>query len=537
MGSTEHYFSLTPAETLPSLRERYIIVGERVLEAAPYSGKSPEAVVWLQATRMGAFAYQLPGADSTIFGQALLEALEGQPPDDLPYDRSVIPWRLIFGKLEAHVKQRVRELLKQYNATKIQPVEPGGYPYNGDVLVAEKSPSVAVGLPLPPPAAPPHGRTPEEPLAAGAIDLPIRQLIDERASAALDMFTTGLPGGAPRDLADVGAMHDVFGNESVTGLWVRTLRVLDIDNGQPVPPGIVTVWRGQRQEGQKILTVWLDLLVKPRKELYSGRAVWIQAGSDHGPSVAVAVPRDSFLPTPIRLDLTFKVDNSGETWSLEAMTARLAPPPIGDLQIFLREIWGLLWEVQRVETFADLAQASRAVTRLGILGAAAKANSDSPVAAAIGAALLLRAGALDSLHDWPRRLATYFSWLPDGAILWAETLLRRDEAFWKPPEVDRPSLAEARSYFVWVNERGPPLLTSVLSMAGRQASLWRRVLNAKGIEGDERIKLQTACEVIEHTETYAVSDGVFAAFMRPSAKLTLNDVFRPRNAVTRQPAN
>jgi hypothetical protein len=308
--------------------------------------------------------------------------------------------------------------------------------------------------------------------------------------------------------------------------------------GNRSPPGIVIISQGHRQEEHDNLTAWVDLVVKPRKELYPGRAVWIQAGGDHGPSFAVAVPRDSWLPTPVRLELTFIAHSRGGTWSLEAMTARLAPPPAGEFEDIFRAIWGPLWEVQRVEIFADLAHASRAATQLGILEAALEAalkgRSDSPVAAAIGAALLVRAGALDPLHDWPRSLANYFPWLPDGAILWAETLLRRDESSPKPAEVDRPSQAEARRYFMRVTERGPPLLAPVLRMAAWRASLWRRMLDAEGVEADERTKLQAACDVIEHATAYAVSGGLFATFRRRGAKLTLYDVFGPRNAATPQ---
>jgi hypothetical protein len=31
------------------------------------------------------------------------------------------------------------------------------------------------------------------------------------------------------------------------------------------------------------------------------------------------------------------------------------------------------------------------------------------------------------LLDWPRNLANWFEWLPDGPVLWVETLLRRRE--------------------------------------------------------------------------------------------------------------
>jgi len=42
------------------------------------------------------------------------------------------------------------------------------------------------------------------------------------------------------------------------------------------------------------------------------------------------------------------------------------------------------------------------------------------VAAALGGYALLRAGQLDRLHHWPRNLADWFPWLPDGAVIAGE---------------------------------------------------------------------------------------------------------------------
>jgi len=137
------------------------------------------------------------------------------------------------------------------------------------------------------------------------------------------------------------------------------------------------------------------------------------------------------LPVPVRLDLKFLKNQKNGDWALNAMTARLAPPTALDPNLFVagvEEIWGPLWEVQRVEVLTDLSRAGHAAETLGVLEVALREKAQSPVAAAIGAALLLRASNLDRLHDWPKNLANRFPWLPDGPILWAETLIRRDEA-------------------------------------------------------------------------------------------------------------
>jgi hypothetical protein len=45
---------------------------------------------------------------------------------------------------------------------------------------------------------------------------------------------------------------------------------------------------------------------------------------------------------------------------------------------------------------------------------------DDPVAAAAGAFVLLRLGALERLHDWTQNLCNWFPWLPDGLVAYAE---------------------------------------------------------------------------------------------------------------------
>ena len=43
-----------------------------------------------------------------------------------------------------------------------------------------------------------------------------------------------------------------------------------------------------------------------------------------------------------------------------------------------------------------------------------------PFGAALGGYALLRSGQLDRLHHWPRNLADWFAWLPDGAVIAGE---------------------------------------------------------------------------------------------------------------------
>ena len=75
-----------------------------------------------------------------------------------------------------------------------------------------------------------------------------------------------------------------------------------------------------------------------------------------------------------------------------------------------------------------------------------------PYAAAVGSYLLLRLGQYDCMHDWPRNLADWFEFLPDGCVIWARQLMHL-----APGEQD-----EIRNYLLKAVERGLPVYTEGL---------------------------------------------------------------------------
>ena len=119
-GIDRGLFLVDACRDAPTLAMTLNIVGEDILKPNAYPTKRPDALLSLQSTSSGAKAYQVPGEPATIFGQAVLEALDGQPPSYAPYDTTADPWRLLSGICESHVKQRVRELLARHSAVKIQ---------------------------------------------------------------------------------------------------------------------------------------------------------------------------------------------------------------------------------------------------------------------------------------------------------------------------------------------------------------------------------------------------------------------------------
>jgi hypothetical protein len=127
-GIDRALFFVDACRDVPGVARTLNIVGEDILSPYAYPPRSHDALLCLQSTRAGGSAYQVPGDPATIFGQAVIDALDGPPPSYRPYDTAVDPWRLVFKELESHVKQKVRELMGRRAATLIQSVVPYGDP-------------------------------------------------------------------------------------------------------------------------------------------------------------------------------------------------------------------------------------------------------------------------------------------------------------------------------------------------------------------------------------------------------------------------
>ncbi len=544
-GIDRALFFVDACRDVPGVARTLNIVGEDILAPYAYPPRSHDALLCLQSTRAGGSAYQVAGDPATIFGQAVIDALDGPPPSYRPYDTTVVPWRLVFRELESHVKQKVRELLARQTATLIQSVVPYGDPYDSEMLVALKQgPLPDAGEEVVPPE--------------GTLPPPLESIIAVRSDEIIKGFAPGLDvaavaaaieargPGFTGELTDDSIMHAIFGHESITWPWINNLRILDAWTEQPVPEAVRLV-SGRSQEVGNSLTSWVNVVVAPAE----GKAVWIGTGGESSsPSFAVVIPRDLMVPTPVRLDVAFE-QQAQDRWSVSAMNARLNDPAGLDSEV--RQVWAAAWAVQRTEALSALGPAGMLAHERAALENALQRKLQSPVAAAIAGTVLIRCGALDQLHDWPRNLANWFTWLSDGAVLWAETLLQRHDRDNRarlaasphavspgekpllrddPAEIRRliaePAYEQARRYFAMLADRGPPLLAGTLAMAVQQERFFRRAVETKAVTGQAQSDLKAACDVVRRAAEYAVSEGQFTAFASHVERLTPRMVLQQR---------
>ncbi|WP_242187221.1 caspase family protein [Sphingomonas sp. CARO-RG-8B-R24-01] len=490
------------------------LVGDQPLKLSPAVLRRPDAVIALKSTASGLKAYQ-PQDKETLFTQAVLDGLNGPPPQFIPYDTTNLPWALKFAALEGHVKRMVPALLAAYSPLAIQAVEPWGMPYNGETIVARKE-----GPPL---------DAGDEPITAQPVlDLP--QMVQASAvrtlsqAKSLDGAVIGaLRAGNPYwrgDLFDYGIMHEVLGHETATVPWTTTLQFLDARTGETADARTTRIYAAHSQEIGDRIVAWVDIAVEPEE----GEALWIGAGAtDMSPGSAVVLPRDLKYATPVRLDV--QLDREGGQWRVTQMSARLADPSPADA--YMAGNWDILFEAQKTEAFADLASAASPVEAdFERLQEILSAKRQSPLAATFATILLLRAGALDHLLDWPRNLANWFEWLADGPVLWAETLLRRSVA--DAVDLAQPDMREALGYFSMLADRGVPMLSHSLTLAIRQAEVWRAFVDSERLDWNEQSNLRAALENVDRAGRYALSGMGFSRFVNVAADFSPEHVLGAR---------
>ena len=427
-----------------------------LFEVNPADWPSPRTAATLAATSPNAVAYQLPQAQHTVFGQAVLEALAGRAGSD---DAQVT-----FFELVDYVQPRVNALLQAVNEQLDQPVRPflDGQP---GLVVTEFAPPTPPAVDAPPPrrsrgarpTLPPHASAPMATASPGTRratrsgpQVPVVPAVLE----ADPRFDPALTARAPVALSllrqDFGMAHGIFGHEHATHPWVYGASLHALEDGRPLDLELCEV---QRNADSTLVQVDLLLGAMPRGVLL------VFEGAQHvqRERLAVALPTDENGQVPIRLLLTFGAVDAQSPLLIQKLEARLGPSATNPHYAYL-------WELTRQAEQGSLRQAA-ALADPARLKHAAQDKLNGQTAATAGMLLLAQGAALARVQDWPRNLMDWFPWLPDGAVLWAEALrqaVARGEP--QPFGEDDPAEAIARA-LLSLRERGLPFFGESVELA------------------------------------------------------------------------
>ena len=534
-GIKRGYCLIDACRNSPSFAKKLDMKGTSVLSTVDSGFKTPEVLLMQFSTEANAFAYQIPTAPATVFGEAVLEALDGVPPEYEPYDTNVDPWALIATRFDAYVNRRSQEILSSYSANAVQAVETYGYPYSQTSIVADRVPAAS---PPTAPAKPITASPPDDDLielvAMGAVSEELKTSIHRATSqiiANYEQIDLTVPDEfGPRSrspLTDFSVMHQVFRYEAVTDPFIESVKAYDLSSGRVFNLNRFVTRNAYSSEGEGGINVWIDLDVPPGE---GALLFQVKSAINSSAYLGVVVPRDKELAIPIRLDMFVAPPEEVGVWQFTSLTARLGPPEQTGTA------WSKLWQVQRIGLLSDQGSASDAISGSQILRDLVYRKLESPVAAALAATTIVQAGSAENINDWPKNIANWFEQYPEGSLLWSEIRLRAAEAKLSERPAKKVTRQQARTerarylvrlvkteeaqeaveYFSRLADIGAPTLSATLQIAIRQARFWRESLNAQyqlapGDLGGRAYKLLRAVETVEGIAELARPGGIFTS--------------------------
>ncbi len=283
--------------------------------------------------------------------------------------------------------------------------------------------------------------------------------------------------------------HGLFGSEQVTALWSQRVRLYALQQRRWLDdPDALVLHRIDRDADTH--SYYAEISVANRDP--SGH--WCVMVDDTGEAHGCLLPADQF-ETP-RYGLEFNLTaEAGGARHLSRLSAYLSPASPGPLGVA-----ATLW--QRYRT-ADLGEAV-ATVELRMLELTVQEKLDSPLAATVAALVLLRANRLDLLHDWSHNLATWFPERPDGAVLWAEQVMRQC-----PRGLDA-ALADAAEYLARLLRRGLPYTSEGLAYAAQLSTTLLR--HRAQVPASWRAALEQLDDHLQTALTYFRPGGLFTAY-------------------------
>jgi hypothetical protein len=434
----------------------------------------PRAAATLYATSPNAMAYQFEGLPHTFFGQAVLDALGGAA---VSRNSS-----LEFSEFFDYVRQRVNTLLIQnVSHAPIEQLVRRSFEGDNDLIVTEFKPQ-----------APPGNLAPRESIIAREASIRSSEsreggyLIEDKqfgaprpAQATYLLSLSRICEALSLRFDDALEVHDCipfaaltdgsngeayrrFGHEYASSAWVDGRAALySVEDGQPCAEG-ATILRVNRNEDSSIMQV--DLALEPRR----GGVLLVFQDSTfvERERLAMKLPTDSGERVPIRLTLTIGHVGAETLPKLQSIEGRLGPCNWNKHYNYLSSLF----------READLGSLRKAAERANTvrLKQAAQQKLQAETAGTAGILLLAEAGTIAKVGDWPRNLMEWFPQIPDGAVLWAQSLrdaLTREEGH--PYGVANP-LEEMVAALEVASKRGVPFFAESLELAGSMVRYLRR---------------------------------------------------------------
>ncbi len=449
-----------------------------------YAGIRAAAILYATSTSKQAWQPDDPSKGISLYGRALLDGLRGQPDIELKAKNGLVT--VGFNKLEGFVAERIVALLKNFQSSAQQPVQPSGIVR--DEVVTEIDRGFLAGS-RPEVTVPPGGGP------GGTMVDPDARSSEERSQGVEGAILETLPHARSVDPAvqrgvwadDFNIGHDLFGSELVTEIWSNRLRVFALGNRSWLERDQLVLQEVRHDDDTRHYLA--ELAVDDDDPL----GHWIQmvdlAEKAHG----CVLPSDRFGRPRYTLELELEGE-TGDRGTIARLEARLSDDSPGPQAAAAR-----LWRRYRNADVGDAVSAFE----LSELEGMVREKLDSPIAATVAALILLRAHRMDLLHYWLKNLADWIDELPDGPVLWAEQVMRQEQ--------DRElAFAQAAEYLGLILERGIPYTSETLSYA---ASLLDRLNSiADQIPEDSRDRLHQVQQTVQSALRYFQPGGLFTNY-------------------------
>jgi hypothetical protein len=502
--------------------------GDQFLPVYPTSENYPdiETDAMLYATTEAQQAWQPthPNDGPSLYGQALLEGLRGTPSIQLQTETSKLT--VGFFALEEYMNERIKELLAAHQSTDTQRVQPGGL--TRPRAVTELPIDFYDGMFFGAAPAPTQPGTPAAPMGFSDLSDVVEFETFTKTRNYADAFDFDAPQEqlstfeyarpVPVSLQsdtwrnDFNIGHELFGHETVTSLFSHTLRVAALEQRRWIDTIDVKLLRVDRTEipasgmmnGEETATAGHPEQTRYRIVLgisnHDSVGHWLQVSGMHDGAVGVFLPQveviwpDNMAQYVLHVDITHQRGPDIYGPRVTAMTA--APMAAGDTPIAeATRIW-LRYQKDSARSAVTDFESSQLEELL-------RDKLSSPMAAIIAASVLLRADRLDLLHDWLRNVADWFPQYSDGAVFWAEQVMRQE----KDPLL---AVVEAAKYLATIPDRGLPMTGEGLSYA---ASLLDRLTPDRQImDIATRSRFDEAKTLVESALVLFRPNGLFTSF-------------------------